>query len=86
LPLDDQHNAGDAPHLSDDELRSMLLGGEMDGVDPTEDSDCDFYDPNFLARFRKPMTPAEEQEFDMAIWDAIATVLESLVSDQEPSA
>ena len=76
----------DLSHLSDDEFRAVLLGGGIDGV---EASDFEFYDPNFLAQFRGPMTEADEQalaEALLAACEVVVSALEAAAAEKEARA
>jgi len=78
----------DLSHLSDDEFRAVLLGGGVDGVEDL-DLDFEFYDPNFLAQFRGPMTLADEQalaEALLAACEVVVSALEAAAAEKEASA
>lgn len=84
LPLDDIRDDVDVTRLSDEEFRMLLASDESDNVDDLDWAFDERPDPNFLAQFRKPMTEAEEQEFAMAIMEAIVSAFEEVFGKAEP--
>lgn len=84
LPLDDVKDDVDVTRLSDEEFRMLLASDESDNVDDLDWAFDERPDPNFLAQFRKPMTEAEEEEFAMAIMEAIVSAFEEAFGKAEP--